>query len=75
MSRNSSRLLNDKTATIEDHYRLFMIPGMSHCRDGEGPWHFGSKYAHFSLQARSADAASCSCHAQASPKMMLEIGH
>ncbi|KDN44530.1 tannase-domain-containing protein [Tilletiaria anomala UBC 951] len=26
---------------LSDSYRLFMIPGMGHCRDGDGPWHFG----------------------------------
>lgn len=23
-------------------YRYFEVPGMLHCRDGDGPWHFGS---------------------------------
>jgi feruloyl esterase len=26
---------------LEDSYRLFMVPGMHHCRDGDGAWHFG----------------------------------
>lgn len=27
---------------VSDGYRFFPIPGMNHCRDGPGAWHFGS---------------------------------
>jgi len=33
---------NLKHGKVSDGYRYFPIPGMSHCRDGDGPWHFGS---------------------------------
>lgn len=26
---------------LQDHYRYYEVPGMSHCRNGAGPWHFG----------------------------------
>lgn len=26
---------------FEDVFRFYPIPGMNHCRDGDGPWHFG----------------------------------
>jgi feruloyl esterase len=29
--------LADGAAKIDDSYRLFMLPGMDHCRGGEGP--------------------------------------
>ncbi|PWN18452.1 tannase-domain-containing protein [Microstroma glucosiphilum] len=27
--------------SLSDHYRFFDIPGMGHCRNGPGAWHFG----------------------------------
>lgn len=27
---------------VSDGFRYYEIPGMAHCRDGPGPWHFGS---------------------------------
>lgn len=27
---------------VSDSYRYFEVPGMLHCRDGDGAWHFGS---------------------------------
>jgi feruloyl esterase len=30
-------------ATLDDFYRLFMVPGMSHCWDGVGPDSFGNE--------------------------------
>lgn len=30
------------TRTVRSSYRYFEIPGMSHCRDGAGPWSFGA---------------------------------
>lgn len=26
---------------LSDHYRFFDVPGMGHCRNGAGAWHFG----------------------------------
>ncbi|KAE8209323.1 hypothetical protein CF327_g6666 [Tilletia walkeri] len=26
---------------LADSYRLFLVPGMAHCRAGDGPWNFG----------------------------------
>ncbi|CAD6887173.1 unnamed protein product [Tilletia controversa] len=26
---------------LSDSYRLFLVPGMGHCRTGSGPWNFG----------------------------------
>ena len=31
---------HDGVAAIRDSYRLFMAPGMAHCRGGEGPGDF-----------------------------------
>jgi feruloyl esterase len=31
----------DKLASTQEFYRLFMAPGMGHCRGGEGPINFG----------------------------------
>lgn len=28
---------------LQDYYRHYEIPGMSHCRGGVGPWHFGGQ--------------------------------
>lgn len=32
----------DNVSDIEDFYRLFMVPGMQHCSDGDGAWVTGS---------------------------------
>jgi feruloyl esterase len=32
----------DKLARAQDFYRLFMVPGMAHCRGGVGPVNFGA---------------------------------
>ncbi|PWN50599.1 tannase-domain-containing protein [Violaceomyces palustris] len=29
------------TSRVQDFYRLFMVPGMIHCRSGDGPFNFG----------------------------------
>ncbi len=33
---------DDKLAQTQSFYRLFMVPGMTHCRDGDGPVQFGA---------------------------------
>ena len=33
---------NDRSKPVEDFYRLFMVPGMGHCRGGGGPNVFGN---------------------------------
>jgi len=32
----------DRVAEVEDFYRLFMVPGMTHCNGGDGAWVIGS---------------------------------
>ena len=32
-----------KGTSLDDFYRLFMVPGMSHCREGVGPSSFGNE--------------------------------
>jgi len=31
-----------KTQSVDDFYRLFMVPGLAHCSGGVGPVHFGN---------------------------------
>jgi len=40
---------------VEDFYRLFMVPGMSHCSGGVGPVHFGNDASDFGTAPASTD--------------------
>jgi hypothetical protein len=44
----------DKLAKTHDFYRLFMVPGMRHCRGGYGPIYFGA-LTHPALPTLDAD--------------------
>jgi feruloyl esterase len=41
--------------SVEDFYRLFMVPGMAHCSGGAGPVHFGNDAADFGTAPASTD--------------------
>ena len=41
--------------SIEDFYRLFMVPGMAHCSGGVGPVHFGNDADYGPAPAASTD--------------------
>jgi feruloyl esterase len=41
--------------SVEDFYRLFMVPGMSHCSGGVGPVHFGNDATDFGTASASTD--------------------
>jgi feruloyl esterase len=41
--------------SVEDFYRLFMVPGMAHCSGGVGPVHFGNDATDFGTGPASAD--------------------
>ena len=43
------------TKSVEDFYRLFMVPGMAHCSGGAGPVRFGNDAADFGAAPGSAD--------------------
>ena len=40
---------------VEHFYRLFMVPGMSHCSGGVGPVHFGNDASDFGTAPTSTD--------------------
>ena len=55
-SGNSKRLYNLISSTLsqrtlDDFYRLFLIPGMDHCGNGPGAWAFGQ----FGLASNAAN--------------------
>ncbi len=41
--------------SVEDFYRLFMVPGMAHCSGGVGPVHFGNDATDFGTAPASTD--------------------
>jgi feruloyl esterase len=41
--------------SVDDFYRLFMVPGMAHCSGGVGPVRFGNDATDFGTAPGSAD--------------------
>jgi hypothetical protein len=41
--------------SVDDFYRLFMVPGMAHCSQGVGPVHFGNDATDFGTAKGSPD--------------------
>ncbi|KAL9936693.1 hypothetical protein V8E36_004761 [Tilletia maclaganii] len=37
----AQRVAHGDLEILQDSYRLFLVPGMAHCRQGDGPWNFG----------------------------------